>query len=1179
MISPLCLRARAIRVLTVLIIASLPAWKSIQAASIERWYSPNGTGSGNSSTSPKAYSLGDLQALVQGSGPADDISVRFLPGVYVTQPITFSNPSPTQRRLRLSGEGSNRGATVIKLADGAAGAIGATSYQFVFWMNSYVANDYLDRLVITNVTFDCNWAGQGAAASPANVQSYKNSGISALAKTGLIRNVAVVNFGSVGMVPVPWSNPAGAEAFPILVSTRDVGQPPESGFDHPWVIEDCEVTGFTGIHGGYCTAIHSDVTRDVNLPGTTPLIVVRRCQVRGGIPIAYGVTGGKVRIQDCVALDAGLGINNDTGQYRYCIYTNNLFLDVFSAANFGGHGWPVDSWKDFNVSQNAIRLRGVNSGPDYRNYYTPVTPMNSSPVSQASLILGRTIIYPSIGFTLPGAETDIVMNGNRFTTWPRSQFNLPSPNDLAGAQFRAIWPMYNGDYVPDVVPNYSRSPQKNIGFTNNVISDTAFDFGNLTPIPTETIVTYNPNDGLDEAAQHKALRNATSTLPYAFTPGTTVGRASLILDGSNRLLGLREVALATPTMNGLSISLMARLAEQKTPLASGIGTVRVSGQPIRFTVTSGPNAGAQGVVVSDSYGTATFTYSANGFPGEDVIVAYLDESGGTPGQWDPDQDSYSTVRQAIGAVVTVKADPDVAKDRPVVRAPFKFRRTGSITNAQTVKFTLPTTGTGIHRPAAYGSTLDYTLNPLNGATLSLANANGTGVHTFTIPAGLAEAGLEVVPRADDKLETEVVYLRIETDPAYGVGSASSANILIYDGPKYNVIELVNYGTTQASAAYAVNGVSGTPRVAGQLTVPTGGTPAYNQAAGFWTMPAGYNFTAIDGVYLTYPGNAVSIGYGISDTDRLVGIRGGRAFRFEAATGYSLLASLYTGGANEAHAISPNGITVVGNGILSAGGPARAVRWRSTDTPAWGATELGTFGGTFSYALGVNNAGHVVGQAATAAGAGRAFRTTSTVSGGVELGLQPYDAWRLYGNPPPPLDTSLHTSAAHAVASTGAAVGQAAKAYPQYTGAWVPVGWTVVNRACFWWWWPDTSGGSIYTPMYLGVMNSDQYPWSVRDSAAMAINDLGNNVHEIVGWSHTTASTTANGTPRAFYAVVAPWSESGRIPLIGLNDEHLLHNAPGWILTSAEGINNSGVIVGNGTLNGLSRGFALIPITP
>jgi probable HAF family extracellular repeat protein len=1158
------------------------------SATLTRWYSVNGAGAGDGSsqTSPKAYSHADITAFLNGSGPTDDVSVRFLAGTYVTQPIAFTATAPTQRRLRISGEGSQRSATILKLADNAAGAPGSISFQSVFFMNSYNANDYLDRLVISNLTFDCNWSGQGAASSPANVYSYKNAGCNALAKTGLIKNIAVQNYGSVGFVPVSWTQPAGAEAFPLMVSTKDVGQSPEAGFDHPWIIEDSEVSGFTGLHGGYCTAIHADVQRNASQLGTTPLIVVRRCQVRGTIPIAFGVTGGKVKIQDCVAADCGLGINNDTGQYRYCTYTNNLFLDVNWAANFGGHWWGADSWKDFNVSGNSIRLRGLSKSPIYQNFYTPNTPVDSTPISQSSLVLGRQVVGPSIGFSMPGAESDVQMINNRFTTWPLAQFNRPDPTNTGAAQFRAVWPMVTGDYYQDVFVNYSRSPQKNITFSNNKISGTAFDFGNFSTIPSETIVNYNPNDGTDEAAQHKQLRTALATPPFAFLPEVPVGRITLLLDGSGRLVAGREVALAKPTVSGSTVQVKARLAEQQTPLSAGTGTLVVSGSSLTFQVISGPNSGSPVAITTDTYGTATFTYTTNGMAGEDTIVAFFDEAGSTPSVCDLDRDAYSMVRHQNVTVVTVVADSDVAKDRPVVKAPFKIKRTGSLAASLDVKFSLPTTGLGIHSPATYGSTLDYTLNPLNGATLSLANANGTGIHTLTIPANQAEVSLEVVPRADDKLETEVVYLKLETNGTlYGLGAKRSADVFIYDGPKYNVVELSQY-SSQASAAYAINHTANTPGVAGHVVVSTGGTPSYNQGAGLWTLPTSQYLNPIDGSYLAYPGNPTSTAMGVSDGNRLVGTRDGRAFRSEGGTSYTLLASLYASGATEAHGISPNGNFIVGNGLLSSGGSKRAVRWQQNATPSWGAVELGTFGGATSGAYGVNSNGQIVGEAALASGSNRAFRTSSTIPGGVELGLQPYDQWRLYGFTPPTLDLTTHRSAAYSIAASGASVGQADKAYPLYSWNGGQISgvsaWTKVNRACFWWSWPDVSGGTVYTPMYLGVMDPashGQYPWAVQDSCALGINDLGSNVHEIVGWSHTTAPNVGGGTPRAFYAVVAPWSVSGQIPLIALNDEHLIHNSTGWVLMSGEGINTAGIIVGNGTYNGSSRGFALVPIKP
>jgi len=46
--------------------------------------------------------------------------------------------------------------------------------------------------------------------------------------------------------------------------------------------------------------------------------------------------------------------------------------------------------------------------------------------------------------------------------------------------------------------------------------------------------------------------------------------------------------------------------------------------------------------------------------------------------------------------------------------------------------------------------------------------------------------------------------------------------------------------------------------------------------------------------------------------------------------------------------------------------------------------------------------------------------------------------------------------------------------------------------------------------------------------------------------------------------------------LNLNDPHVTYMPSGWVLTTAEAINDQGWIVGNGYKNGTARGFLLVP---
>ncbi len=79
------------------------------------------------------------------------------------------------------------------------------------------------------------------------------------------------------------------------------------------------------------------------------------------------------------------------------------------------------------------------------------------------------------------------------------------------------------------------------------------------------------------------------------------------------------------------------------------------------------------------------------------------------------------------------------------------------------------------------------------------------------------------------------------------------------------------------------------------------------------------------------------------------------------------------------------------------------------------------------------------------------------------------------------------------------------------------------------------------------------------SEAWDLNDLG----EVVGWARTAD----------YHVHAVLWDASGAI--IDLNDVEGI--PPGWVLAEAEGINNSGQIVGRGVFDGSDRAFLMTPV--
>jgi probable HAF family extracellular repeat protein len=131
------------------------------------------------------------------------------------------------------------------------------------------------------------------------------------------------------------------------------------------------------------------------------------------------------------------------------------------------------------------------------------------------------------------------------------------------------------------------------------------------------------------------------------------------------------------------------------------------------------------------------------------------------------------------------------------------------------------------------------------------------------------------------------------------------------------------------------------------------------------------------IWLGTLGGSESMAWGVSaDGSVVVGISGGRAFRWTAARGMQDLGTL-GGSESVAWGVSADGSVVVG-WAWNAAGKGRAFRW----TAARGMQDLGMLGGGESEAHGVSADGSVVvGQAANAAGQWRVFRWTA--AGGME----------------------------------------------------------------------------------------------------------------------------------------------------------------------------------------------------
>lgn len=236
------------------------------------------------------------------------------------------------------------------------------------------------------------------------------------------------------------------------------------------------------------------------------------------------------------------------------------------------------------------------------------------------------------------------------------------------------------------------------------------------------------------------------------------------------------------------------------------------------------------------------------------------------------------------------------------------------------------------------------------------------------------------------------------------------------------------------------------------------------------------------------------------------------------------------------------------------------------------TDLGTLGGDFSIGTGINSSGQIVGTSTKANGTSRAFVTNASgqmidlgIFGGGEIG-------RSYAS-------GINASGQVVGSSTGFAIGfgnnHAFVTDPSGTmidlgllpGGWQSYGLAIndsgqvtgsANMSY-------SSGGYTYNHAF--VTNSsgqmiDLGTLGGRYNFASQGNSI-NASGQVVGFSGGGISDR--------HAFVA---ENGRI--LDLN-ALLVSTSTGWILNEATGINDSGLIVGNGMHNGVQRAFLLTPV--
>ncbi len=1149
------------------------------------YVAPEGKGTGSGTDDAARFDVSVLnREWLQNSNRAD-ITIFFLPGTYLVKgtnrPTDYNQrlviANATHRTIRLKGILDAKGelpVLVLAPLDRASPPLlewcptwPPRSGPFCDWLlRTYSLEtpdprqrEYLNRIEIENLAFDGDFDGQGAPTSASNDAGYKSFGIDVWAKTGRIRNVVARNFGAVGVVPISLADASqsGVESFPITFGSFWQGQPPMDGDDYPWVIEDSEVSSFHSVHNGYGTMISGQVLSTnrwtADLP---PVAVVRRCRVlTPGNFIAFGTGGsptfgtGRIRIQDCVSLNVSVGFNTDTFRISNWTVTHCFFLDT---KRLGQLGLP-DSGPghiNFTVADNFIRIRGRDNLPLYSDFFvTNRMIWGSNP----NLPLGRQIPEMATGLIFQGCASNVVFSNNWFTTWPRTNFFLPDAASTNFASFCPVWSVPSQAYVNDQWYARFRSNALNVTMSHGRLSATAFEFtgtndwGNYVQLPVLSPGAAKP---------YTTFVPAIDASPVSFSPQGRVERIEMVTQGpsvSNQLLAVREIAFGLCDLSASNPVVRVRAVQHNSFRSAIGGTIPLVGNSVWLTgEVDIPGGGVLSLptnsAVTSSQGLAVFPANWGISNGYFRLRAWLSPA------FDTNSVAWASLNLSRGAVIRLFASPDVADDKnpnPGKRARLHFVRAGSLTNSLKISFSIP--ATGISSPvdqrnlmADYGdqSGQDYTLQPLENAIL-VPTIPGSQFQ-LTFPTNQAEAVLEMVPIIDNLTEANVARFILNPGPSYVVGDPHQTDVLIYDGPLWNLVAMSSthsgtFASPVPTFGVAVNNSSNHVMVGyvGAAEAPSG----HEWQGAIWEAPAWTNPNGL------LPSSS-SISYfptAVSDGGWTVGVRSEDKHPFQAwrKIGSAQPIRLPPLRSNLAFssgalAISPSGASVVG----FSDSPSNAIHpviWTNGLSPA-DLFPNGAAGNGF--ARGVNDQGIVVGELEinrSGTVRQRGFRT------------KPFMAIKEPADdllPPNNAAPANAATTAYAVNAAGASVGSFVQGLARRNGAyWPPRGKVGTNPPAQWVapWIPPTAPGQ-----------------SDLDCELLALNDYG----WLVGWSRSS-----DGQERAVLAR-GPFS-----PLIDLNDSHFVSGIDGWYLTELRSINNQNWLIGNANHGGVNQAVMLVPRIP
>ncbi|MBX3731359.1 MAG: hypothetical protein KF791_02055 [Verrucomicrobiae bacterium] len=1215
-----------------MLLAATVLYLPIDAATIEYWVKPPGSGSGgNGSSEQKAavYSGTELHDKLS-SNLGDDLVIYFLPGDYLISSVGSAQSIPLY--CDVNANVANRSVSLIGKPHPTTGArprlILSTAIQSSVWTASIAHHtlittptypdgrkSYLKHVSIHDLDLDGNFPALGAWTSEANATGYKSFAIDVAAESGWFKNLRVRNFGAVGLVPNSYIHvTAGVEAFPVVFNTvLTSSNQTVNGTPFCWIVEDCEVSDFHSVHGGYGTMIMANAYQAAQGSLTdNPRVVIRRCQVRvNQHAIGFGSAGtcsgseckrpfpntanlpggpsGRIRFHDNVVLGTGTGFNTDTGWLGPIFFDNNAFLDTAIMGSFGEAGTnpsnpsPHDSYR---LRENLVRLRGR----PVAKTWTDITMANyPNHATDPNLGLGRfhheesPANSLSHGLMIKGTAGNILLEKNRFTTWPKGNFYLPAPDSNDHENYRLVWKIPGGQNINSWIYSRVRAAVQPMTFTDNRLSKSSYDFGTLNVgtsfdnLNSETESSLTHTSSSPHAADHLNLKIPSIILPAsgAFDPRGTLGRVHLNLTGGTDLESVQEIQIGQPVYNSgtATLTVPGRVVRHVIPRGGIVGgTAAVSEVPVRLRYERRAENFTEATMVSlaainsSTSGLVTFNLPGvpNNWSGVLRFTMWVDGGTGGQGTFEPHADSWATLNFPLATpqgkpVVELTASPDVSDDKntsAAKRAVIKVRRSVTTSSSLTVKLTLNSlemNQSGFTKPGSnppqdlagtYGTsgTADYYV--ING-TGTWKAPTSTSPAEITIASNQAEGTVQVVTRADNLTEQNLIVCElVNNGGAYAPGISSRVPILIFDGPEWNIVELsgLDYETTALGAALAVNAgvISGSawsvpPQAVGRVTW----TGAEH---GVLWLPSTLPATDFG---LTFRPSGISFRSGLSTKSKVVGSLGTSAYLInDDNTGGTTLPHFPLGGApSRAWAISPDGARAVGSST-SPNGKTRAAMWVGTTAAVDISSGLeDPMNLRIGEGRAVNNAGVIVGW------------TSGFPSGGPSV-QRPF---RNTGNGAVLSDTDYL-----AVPEGGSGEG-GANAVTTSESAHHAAGWfrlSDINQRVGARWVPASGVTLPSVPVNLSRLERGAGALDLR-SEAMGINSS----RLVVGWS---GPSETHNNRRAVFHAGATWKD--------FNDRRFTHGA-GWELRSANSIGDTRVVAGEGVQSGVQKGFILVPRLP